>query len=195
LEVGVQAVIHRTLVGLLCCVAPAFQASAEEVKFADLEGMIIDANFTRDQVHRREGQTISVKMVGTWKVAIEPEQQVTFTYKVIGHTRRGSREAKPVSATFVLDQKYEMQTRGRGEAMWTFADGALTFTRTQEQGAYRFSFLFADSPNGMACSVKETFARENGRGEIKLRSPFDGSPVTIISAKVVSSSCKVGRKS
>lgn len=190
-----QAVIHRTLLGLVCCVTPAFPASAEEVKFVDLDGVVIDASFTRDQVHRREGQTISAKMVGTWKVAIEPDHQVRFTYKVVGHTSRGTREAKPVSGIFALDEKVEVQTRGHGVAMWTFGDGTLTFTRTQEAGAYRFSFSFAASPNGMTCSVREAFAREDGKGEIKLRSPFDGSPVTIISTKLVSSSCKVSKKS
>ena len=176
---------------LLCLLAGSVPAACEEVKLADLEGRIVEAKFSREQVVRRAGLTFPVRIDGNWRIAIKPEKQLDVTYKATAHTPRGTREAKPISGTVTLDEPG--RTPAGGQRLWTFADGTLTLVRTYEAGAYRIAFSFAGNADGPTCKVKEAFAREGGTGEIKLDSPFGGGQVTIVRAKQVSASCKVGK--
>lgn len=170
-------------------------ASSEEVKFSDLEGMVIEAALTRQQVVSRvPGQQFSARVESSWRIGIKPENQLDVTFNATAFTPRGKREARPLASTVTLDEKLPTQASGGGERMWSFADSALTLMRTYPAGAYRIIFSFVAGPNGITCSAKEAFAREAGKGEIRLESPFGGGQVTIISAKQVASRCKVSKQ-
>src|SRR5262245_17046036 len=93
----VQAGVHRTVLGLVWGAVSSLPSLGQQLNYSDLEGMVVDAKFTRDQVHRRDGQTISVQMVGTWKIVLGGQQQGDFTYTVSARTARGDRQAKPIS--------------------------------------------------------------------------------------------------
>jgi hypothetical protein len=134
-------------------------------------------------VIRGDGRKVQVRIDGNWKITIEPEKQIKFIHKVTAHGPRGDREAEPNSGTVTLDEQREVRSRGGGEATWTFADGALTFVRTLPAGAYRMTLSFVGSADGLSCEVREAFAREGGKGQIKMQSPFRGGEVTIVSAK------------
>src|SRR5215471_18782141 len=139
-----HAGILRTGLGVLCLIVLSSAAVGEEVKLSDLEGMRVDAKFTRHQVVRRAGREFPVTIEGSWKIEIKPDRQLDVIFNATAHTPRGKRQAEPTINTVTLDETRETQIRGRGKRIWTFADGTLTFTRTFPAGAYRINFAFAN---------------------------------------------------
>jgi hypothetical protein len=189
----VNRVFYHVLAG--CCSALSLVSfslpAAGEVKLSDLEGSVIEAVVDRDQIVRRGGQTFPVRIQQTWKISVDAENTIDVTIRSTAQGPRGTRRAEPNSGTFVLDKPQQVRSRGGGDALWTFAEGTLTFTRTFPSGAFRSHFAFANGPDGLTCTASGAFARERGKEEIKLESPFGGGLVSILSAKQASSSCKV----
>ena len=71
------------------------------------------------------------------------------------HSSRATGDPKgpPASGRFSLEESREARSRGGGPGMWSFADGALHFTRTFPSGAYRAHFTFAHGEGGITCEV------------------------------------------
>jgi hypothetical protein len=168
-------------------------ARAQAVTMDDLAGHFVVADIYRQQTVRRDGRTATVKVHQNWAFSINSEHAIALTMNVTAETPRGTRKAKPRSNTFVLDETVKVKARGGGQAVWTFADNTLTFTRTFPAGAYRAHFAFARGPKGLTCRVTEAFAREGGKGELKMDSPFGGE-VTILSTKQLPSTCRIAKK-
>jgi hypothetical protein len=168
-------------------------AWGQAVTFADLEGLVIEAEIVREQVNRRDGRTFPVRVQQTWTVAIGGEGTIKSTVQAEARGPRRTRETEPLSASHKLDQPREVMSQGGGEAVWTFADGVLTYIRTYPSGARRLGFSFARGPDGLTCTASFAFARENGTGAIRLDSRFSGRDTTIVSAKQLSSKCRVAR--
>jgi hypothetical protein len=168
-------------------------ATAEEVTIADLEGTALQAEIGLDQTVRREGRTVFVKVTQRWTLNVDPDRTVSFNMDADARTPLGTRKAEPARGTFTLDEPRQVPNRGGGQAVWKFADGTLTLLRTFPAGAYRVSFAFQRAADGLTCAVDAGYARENGRGPIRLQSPFGGGEVTIVHAKQVSSRCPVGK--
>jgi hypothetical protein len=189
--------IYRTVAlaagALMCVGVPAHVARSQDVKLADLEATTVTAEITLDQLIERDGMKSSVKTQQVWKISVGANKAIDFTMDSTARGPGGTRKAKQLVASVDLDESRVVGTRGGGEALWTFADGALTFVRTLPSGAYRMNIAFAHAAAGPTCAVTGAFARENGRGPIQLISPFSGDRVTILSAKQVASSCKVSR--
>ena len=183
----------------MCTVAVALvalsaPASAQEVTFSDLEGHIVEADIHREQSGRRQGQTKSARFHQNWKFSFNADKSIELTIAATRHGPDGASATKPTSRTFTLDEQRNVPGLGGGEGVWTFADGTLIYIRTLLSGAYRASFAFARGSAGLTCTVTEAWGREDGRGEIKIQSPYDGREVTIVSTKQLPSSCKVTRK-
>ena len=168
-------------------------AWGQSVTFAELEGLVIEAEIVREQVNRREGRTFPVKVQQNWTVTIEPERTIKAAVNVTARGARRTRETEPLSSVSTLDQPRKVASQGGGEAVWTFTDGVLAFIRTYPSGARRIGFSFARAPDGLTCTASFAFARENGTGAIRLDSRFSGRDTTIVSAKQLSSSCRVAR--
>jgi hypothetical protein len=128
-----------------------------------------------------------------WSFTVESENTIKLTVRTTTHSRRGTRREAPRSATFTLDEAREIPSRGGGEGVWTFADGTLTSIRTFKSGARRVSFAFARGADGLTCAASFAFAREDGSGPVRLRSRSGDRDVVIVSAKQVSSTCRVTR--
>src|SRR5206468_1886406 len=133
------------------------------------------------------------KIHQVWKISVGANKAIDVTMDSTARGPGGTRKAKQLVSSFDLDESRVVASRGGGEALWTFADGALTFVRTLPSGAYRVNIAFAHAADVPTCTVTGAFARENGRGPIQLISPFSGDRVTILSARQLASSCKVSR--
>ena len=180
---------------MLCLVALPAPAAAQAVTLSDLEGQAVEAEVLREQVGRRQGQTSTARLHQSWKLSINADKSVEMTVSTTRHGSDGTRKAKPSSGLFKLDEVKELPSSIGGEGVWRFEDGSLSFIRTFPSGAYRAMFAFTRGPAGLTCTVGETFARENGRGEIRILSPFaGGGEVTLVSTKQLSSSCTVTKK-
>jgi hypothetical protein len=186
---GHRATVGAAFLGLLALGPPA---AAEGVELSDLDGVVVEADIHREQEVRRNGRTFSNRVHQRWKLSIDGKT-IEFTNQATNRGPRGTRKTRPNSATFTLDESREVGSRGGGEALWTFADGVLTFVRTFRSGAYRVKFAFARGSDGLTCAVDAAYAREDGR-PIRLRSPFGGGEVTIVDARQTSSSCRVSKE-
>src|SRR5262249_19632454 len=189
---------HRAIAGaawtLAYLVLSSHAARCQEIKFADLEGTTVATEITFDQMIRRDAMKFATKLTQVWKISPGENKAVDFTMDSTARGAFGTRKAKQLVGSFELDESRSVANRGGGDVLWTFADGTLTFVRTLPSGAYRMHIAFAHGPDGPTCTVTGAFARENGTGPIQLISPFNGDRITILSAKQVASSCKVGRK-
>jgi hypothetical protein len=72
-----------------------------------------------------------------------------------------------------------------------FEGGGLSFLRTFKRGALTPTIAFSRRANGLSCTAEETFAREEGVGDLAMNSAIDDTLVTIISYKQISSTCRV----
>jgi hypothetical protein len=169
-------------------------APAQPVTLSDLEGLTIEADVHREQNVRRQGRAASVRVHQSWRFSIGPDKVVENTINTTMRTPHGTQTEEPAFNKFTLEQPKKIWSRGGGEAVWKFADETLTFVRTFPSGAYRIAFAFARTPSGLTCTVTDAFAREGGKGEIKMQSAFGGGEVTIISARQLPSTCKVGKQ-
>jgi hypothetical protein len=96
----------------------------------------------------------------------------------------------PALYSFTLGHPRQTASMGGGHAVWIFADGVLTMLRTYKVGGFKMSIAFARHETGLTCSIEAPHAREVGAGNIRRESAFGGS-WEIISAKQISSSCKI----
>ena len=171
--------------------AAAAPARAQAVTFADLNGLTIEATIVRDQVVRREGWKFTTENTVHWKVVIGPGDAIENTVSQTSVTSRGDHKAKPVTNAYVLGTEQELKSQGGGTGLWEFADGTLTYMRTFRQGAYRASVAFARGADGLTCTFTDTLAREGARGDIVMESMIDGSEVTVLRSKLLSTNCRV----
>jgi hypothetical protein len=186
--------VSKTIFSILLGLLQLSPALAQPVSLSDLEGSTIQAEVDREQKIRREGNLRSVRIHQGWRIVIRPDKLIENTVDTTADTPRGTRKARQNSGMFTLEEPRPVASRGGGEAVWKFANGTLTFIRTFPSGAYRVHFAFARTSSGLTCTVTEAFARQDGRGEIKLQSAFGDGEVTIVSAKQLASSCKVEKK-
>jgi hypothetical protein len=166
--------------------------SADDVTLAELEGVPLQAEIGMEQTVRRQGGTAQATITQQWSLTINSDRTVGFDVASTARSALGTRKAEPVRGTVALEEARQIPTLGGGLAMWSFAAGTLTFTRTLPGGAYRVRFVFERAPQGLICTVNAGYARENGKGAIRLQSPFGGGEVTIVDARQVASSCNVG---
>src|SRR5262249_37981516 len=189
--------IHRTIAAaasaLVCIVVSSRTARSQEVKLPHVEGITVAAEITLDQLVERDGMKASAKIYQVWNVSVGPNKAVDFTLDSTVRGPGGTRKAKQLVGSFDLDESRQIASHGGGEAIWTFAGGALTFVRTLPSGAYRVHVAFARAADGMTCTATGAFARENGTGRIRMRSRVSDNWLTILSSKQVASSCKVSR--
>jgi hypothetical protein len=179
----------RGLLSALLLGASSIPASSEAVTFADLAGMLIDADIHRSQDVRRDGKSFSIQAHQNWKIAVGADRTIDLTVNTTVNGPRGTQKAPPNAGRFTLDESRSVQSRGGGQGAWSFADGTLSFIRTFPSGAYRAHFEFSRSDAGITCKVTEAFAREVGANAITLESPFGGQ-VTIINSNQLSSTCQ-----
>ena len=173
--------------------ALATSAWGQGVTFAELDGLVIEANIVRDQIVRREGSQFLTENDVRWKVVIGPGDAIENTMSQTSHTARGEHKSRPRTVSYVLGKEHQEWSQGGGTAAWEFNAGTLTYMRTFSEGAYRADVAFSRGPAGLTCSITDTFGREGGHGALVMQSVIDGSEVTILSSRLVSSNCRVAK--
>jgi hypothetical protein len=174
--------------------AAASPSSDRAVTFADLHGTTIDVKMTRDQVVQQNGRQYSVTVHSDATITVARDGLITQVSTPTTHTPRGIRRGKTLTGSFMLDDVRAVSSNGGGQATWRFDGGTLVTMRTFKEGAYRRTIAFARGPDGLTCAVSEGYAREKGSGPIMLKSAIDGDPTMIVSSKLVSSTCRIGKR-
>ena len=171
-------------------------ATNKAVTFAELEGSIVDAEIVRQQVIRRAGSTFPVRVQSILKMAIGSDGKFDVTWHTVNDTPRGVFQGKTVSISGTVNQeaKVPKDNLDGGIGVWLFSDGTLTSLRTfKVAGAFKRDISFSRTAEGFVCTANEAFAREKGSGPVVFNSPVDDVPVTIVSWKQLSSTCRVSK--
>lgn len=173
-------------------------AHAQTVTAADLEGYAVDARTVMDQRIRRDGRDINIQVHFRVQIDFEPDNVIRFEFSSTSFGPRGSRQAPVQKGRALLGRVIEPRNLDGGQVVWVFEDGALTTLRIfGNAGGFKrtISFTRTDGAGGFACKIEAAHLREDGVGRVSTRSPVDNAPVTILSSKQASSSCKVSKAS
>jgi hypothetical protein len=168
--------------------------SDPSITLRELEGTEIEVKPVYQQVVQREGRQFAVTMNNELQVVVGHEGKIEQTWTPTAHTPRGTRRGETRRGSFILDQVREIQGLGSGKGMYQFKEGALIFLRTFREGAFRRTITFARSDEGFKCAATESFARQQGTGNIVLNSGIDGAPLTVVSWKPISSICHLTKR-
>ncbi|MET0278490.1 MAG: hypothetical protein ABW198_09170 [Pseudorhodoplanes sp.] len=185
--------MRRLLLGGWIAFVPV-AALAQPVTPADLEGNVLEARLVVAQQIRREGREFPVEVHQQLRFVFRPERVVEWSMIPVSHTPRGVRQGPTQTGRVAMNKVVDARGPGGGQAIWLFEDGTLTTLRTfGGDGGFKRTISFTREGNGFACSLKSTFMREEGVGRIATRSVIDNVPLTILSARQVSSSCRIAK--
>ena len=170
-------------------------AHTQTVTPADLEGYAVDTRVIMDQRIRRDGREFNVQMHFRAQIAFEPDNVIRFELSSTSFGPRGSREAPVRKGRALLGKVVESRNGDGGQAVWKFEDGALTTLRIfGNAGGFKRTIHFGrDGADAFTCKSEAAYVREDGVGRVATRAAVDNAPVTILSAKQTSSSCKVSK--
>lgn len=176
-------------------VLSATLAHAQTVTPADLQGYAVDTRVVMDQRIRRDGRDINVQVHFRAQIAFEPDNVILFEFSSTSFGPRGSRQMPVQKGRALLGKVVEPRNLDGGQVVWVFEDGALTTLRIfGNAGGFKRTISFTrDGAGAFTCTINAAHLREDGVGRVATRSPVDNAPVTILSSKQVSSSCKVSK--
>jgi hypothetical protein len=170
-------------------------AHTQNVTPADLEGYAVDTRVVMDQRIRRDGREFNVQMHLRGRILLEPDNVISFEFSATSFGPRGSRQAPVQKGRGLLGKVVEARNFDGGQVVWVFEDGALTTLRTfGNAGGFKRTISFErDGADAFTCRINAAHLREEGVGRVATRSRVDNAPVTILSSKQASSSCKVSK--
>lgn len=176
--------------------APSRQAPPRgAVTFAELEGSVIETRVVLQQVIQREGKEVAVRVEHDLRLTIGSGSRIDWTWTPTAYGPRGVRRGETRTFSNLLERPGETDLFGGSHGVWVFDKGTLTGLRTFKNGAFKSDTVFARDAEGLTCTASATFAREGGTGSITLDNAIDGVQVTVVSAKQISSSCRVTKAS
>ena len=188
-----EEILRRAPPALLLLATLAGPAAAQTVAWPELEGLVVQAEITRQQVAQRQ-KTFEQRVHDVIKISIEPGDFIDYSITTTVHGPGGTTKLDPAGALYRLNVVRHIAGGGRGagagDALWTFADGTLSFLRTYPAGARRHTIAFARDSTGLKCTASTAFAREDGSGPVRIQAP-DGQFTTILRFTPLSSQCKV----
>jgi hypothetical protein len=192
----------RNVIGALAVlIAPAgilampVPAQAQAVTFADLEGQTVTAQFTY-------GQTVKLLAAGnrvvnnesrqTMTLAIGPGDRIAQEYRIRVVAQNG-REVGAFTGNIKAEPNKPTKWQ-HGEMVFVFENGSLVRLQTFKTGGRKITVSFKRAPAGLTCSVDAPFSKEAGAGSaIDTTSQTTKQRIEILTAKTVSSSCRVAK--
>jgi hypothetical protein len=168
-------------------------AWGQSVTFDELQGLVIQSATFVDMLISREGRKADVKVEHDMTITIGPGDELYVVNNNTAYTPRGVRKGPPLANSFTVGHLRETRSRGGGDGLWTFVDGALIYLRTYKGGASRNTYTFIREAGGLACTANLNFVSEQGVNGIVLNSAVDGLPMVILNARQLSSSCRISK--
>ncbi len=192
MRVYVRTQICKWTVGMLMFIAPAIgepRDVAPIFSLSQLEGANIHSTLvTEIQTKQATGSEAPATAEIEWNVAFGAGGKISWSYLPVIRTGRVDQKGATIAGTSGLDEVWHTEN---GDAMWQFRDGELIFVQSYQGGAMRLIIaLKQDGPN-LGCVATNVFAREGDKGDLMINFPIDGTPITILSWKQVSSNCEV----
>jgi hypothetical protein len=189
-----QRIFKGALAALTGLMAAPALAQAQAVTFADLEGHTVTASFVYGQNVRLldQDRTVNNESRQTMTLAIAPGGRIAQEYKIQIVAQNG-REVG--GFTGHLKAELNKPTKWQhGDMVFVFENNSLIRLQTFNKGGRKITVSFKRSPSGLTCSVEAPFSKEEGAGSaVDTTSQTTRQRIEILSAKTISSSCRVAR--
>jgi hypothetical protein len=186
--------LRNALAALLGLAVAPVPAQAQAVTFAELEGQTVSASFAYAQTVRLldQGRTVNNESRQTMTLAIGPGGRIAQEYKVQIVAPNG-REVGGFTGN--INAELNKPTRWQhGEMVFLFENDSLIRLQTFHKGGRKITVSFKRTPSGLTCSVDAPFSKEEGAGStVDSTSQATGRRFEILSAKTISSSCRVAK--
>jgi hypothetical protein len=140
---------------------PAKDAAAT---LADLNAVTIEGSIVHQQVIHRDGHQYPNQTRFDLKVSIR-DGRIEGSSRSSGRDFRGPYKGKvqPISST--IEKPVVSGNYGGGNGVWFMNERTLTSLFVfKDGGAFKREIFFSRADNVLACTIKDTFARENGTG-------------------------------
>lgn len=161
---------------------------------ADLHGVVIEATALHQQVIQRDGKEYPNRQRNDLKITVTGDRIEGWNLAT-GTNQYGVFKGKQLPISSTLQRPGTSHNVGGGNRLWIFQNGTLIhFYVYKGGGALRREISFSRTSSGLACTFRESFARENGAGPITWSSSVDGARTSLLMSKQVSASCRVTRK-
>jgi hypothetical protein len=181
---------------LLCLLGCASAAIAQPIALEDLAGSVIETRVVIDRMVRKSGETFASQLQLDDKVTMHTAETLQLTSVATsrskGNVNRGAASTSPIR-TIGQTQSANMG-RGEGHGVWIYEEGRLVQLRTYKSGALKRTITFTRKPDGIGCAVEHRWVLEEGKRTIEVTSGVDGLPLTILSFKQTSSTCRLNKK-
>lgn len=171
----------------------ASEPAAAGITMADLQGMTVETTVFHQQVITRNGsQPYPHRQRQDTKFSISAENKLEGSVLATGYNQNGTFKGTPQRISSSLERPGVGKSFGGGNGVWVFQDSTLTsFYVYKAGGAFKRDIVFSRTSNGLACTAKEYFVREDGAGPIVWNSSVDGARMTIVKSSQTSTTCKV----
>ncbi|MFZ5690339.1 MAG: hypothetical protein ACOY5F_03710 [Pseudomonadota bacterium] len=172
------------LAAVLCLIGAG--AAAESVRFDELEGLTIEANWIEDLTFR----PLKDKKPRT----VRSPRQVTLNFGPGGAIQHKLiRTAGPHSRTdnrqMTIDRQ---QPSGLGFVRWAFEDGRLVYIETLLSGARRLTVSLDRKDGKLTCAISAQVAREGNKPVLTISLAI-AEKVELLDVKVSGGDCTVTR--
>jgi hypothetical protein len=161
------------------------------VTSSDLVGAVMQVSVTSERVMRRDGRQFPSRYQTDWTIEFISEDTIRVTFLGTDTGPRGINKSPLEGGTVNLGSPNKTVTRGGGDQVWLFSDGALSYLRTYEGGGMKGTFSVTRTGETFVCNANVSWPREVGVPTIVMRSFVDNAKIEIISAKQSTSSCKI----
>jgi hypothetical protein len=158
------------------------------------QAQAVTANFVYGQNVRLldQNRTVNNENRQTMTLAIGPGPRIAQEYKIQIVAQNG-REVG--GFTGHIKAELNKPTRWQhGEMVFVFENDSLIRLQTFNKGGRKITISFKKSPTGLTCSVTAPFSKEEGAGgAVDTTSQTTKQRIEILSAKTISSSCRVAK--
>ena len=143
-----RSLLMHPQLALLLLAMLAGPAAAQAVTWSELEGFVVETEIVRQQISQHQ-KAVEFRIHDVIKVSIESGDIIDYSIDTTVHGPRGTTKVAWKNALFSLNVTRRIVAGGTGEAIWTFADGTLTFLRTFPAGARRHTIAFSRDTAGL----------------------------------------------
>jgi len=191
ISIAQRLIFQGSVVWLGFAAAPAYGA---DVTLNELDGAQVEIIAVIDRKIQLNGPPLFDRVSNNWQLKIDGASLNSVFFSTVAGPS-GTHTNPHRAGRFVIGKPHSVRFLGSGDGLWIFESGKLIWLRVYREGAFKLVVTFNRGAGGLACSVHASFPRENGVGTVEFQTEETGRNIRVLSAKTVTSSCRVNRPS
>lgn len=185
---------ERMAISVSLLVALTGGAAAQAVTFEDLQGQTVTASFVYAQTIKRleDQRVLNNENRQTMTLRIGPGRRIDQEYRIQIVAQNG-REVGNFTGNIAAELNKSTRWQ-HGEMVFLFEGESLVRLQTFDKGGRKITVTFRRGKFGLDCNVDAPFSKEAGSaGSVDTTSQTTRTRIEILSAKVVSTACRVAK--